>query len=315
MALHGFALVRVAPSTTSLFAEMRPLAVDFFRRPREERCGLGRLRLYKDKVVGYRELGGGAARFLEVHALAEMGSIPRPKVLGFSPAAVKLHAELQGMARDMLAWLAEGAALPPEALLQCLDEASLGNLEAGDCGASVLRLACYGLGAEGGAGGEALSDAQGDHVTFDEHTDASYLTLAPVCEVPGLQMRSPTQGDAWVDVEGSHYGQGEHMIVFIGDFVEVLTKGKYVAARHRVCLPPQASAGTPRLSMPFLVRGQPDALIDTGRFVAAGAEVLQVDGMEVREMRRFLDLKGRARFGKEGDKRLLSASPYTADAG
>ncbi|CAE7349462.1 unnamed protein product [Symbiodinium pilosum] len=165
---------------------MQDLAEKFFRRPRDERCALGRLRLYRDKVVGYRELAGGAARFLEVHAVAGLGrTVPAPQVPGrLSQEAAELHQALQGMARSMLTWMADHIGVPPEALLQSLDEASLENLEDGDCSASVLRLCSYGFEAEAHAD---ASEVELWPVVFDEHTDASFLTLA--C-VPASQLNS-----------------------------------------------------------------------------------------------------------------------------
>eukprot|EP00439_Symbiodinium_sp_Y106_P037074 s7461_g4.t1 len=159
------------------------------------------------------------------------------------------------LARSLITWMAEFLEIPPEALLQSLDEASLSNLEDGDCSASVLRLCSYGFQAE------AAEEAQGrqgseqvavelESVVFDEHTDASFMTLAPVGSLPGLQFRDlESPGLPWLDVE-SGLSQG-HLVAFVGDFLEVLTRGAYVAARHRVCC---EDSGKQRFSMPFLVQ-------------------------------------------------------------
>merc|ERR1712190_566782 len=105
-----------------------------------------------------------------------------------------------------------------------LDEASLANLEEGDCGASVLRLACYGCEPEADEGEERaeedtiastengsaerdLLNNENEGVLFDEHTDASFLTLAPVGSEPGLQMREPLTGK-WLDVEKGFCTEG-----------------------------------------------------------------------------------------------------------
>lgn len=335
MASRGFAILRLPDATQELVAKMQPLATEFFGLPRGDRCGMGKLRLFKDKVIGYRELGGGSARFLEIHRLAGLeATIPRPKKPPtMSRVAAKLHVELQGIARSLLTWLAEYAELPPAALLQAIDEASLENLEDGDCGASVLRLGCYGWEPDSneiveaspateegnGTAAEPKNGEQGD-VVFHEHTDASFLTLAPVGSAPGLQIRDPS-GCKWLDVEQGLDGRGGHLVVFGGDFLEVLTKGKYAAARHQVvdkqvsegkaC--PEAALlgqldGRHRLSMPFLVRGQPSARLNTAPFLdeRPDLQLLRLEDMEMAELRRFLDMKGRRRF--QGHMQL-SASP------
>lgn len=328
IASNGYAVLGLPVAIQELVATMQPLAAEFFGRPREERCAMGRLRLFKDKVIGYRELGGGAARFLEIHRLAGLDStIPRPKnPAAMSRVAAKLHAELQGMARDLLTWLAQYIELPPAALLQCIDEASLENLEDGDCSASVLRLGCYGWEADApemedtSSAADVATDDK-DDVVFQEHTDASFLTLAPVGSTPGLQMRD-SSGHSWVDVEKGLCGQGGHLVVFVGDFLEVLTKGRYVAARHQVVNSPAEAADVSllgqiderhRLSMPFLVRGQPSARLNTAPFLdqCPEASLLRLEGMEYAELRRFLDMKGRRRFAGH---LVLTPSPSTEAA-
>lgn len=313
MAARGFAIIVAPQAVRELAASMRDLALEFFARPQEERCALGKLRLYREKVVGYRELGGGRARFLEVHAIAGGGAIPRPKAPAtLHKVAERLYLGLQDMAIKLIAWLAEHQGIPAAALLQCLDAAALENLEDGDCGASVLRLGWYGSMPQG----ERASEGSDDAVVFDEHTDASFLTLAAVGSTPGLQMRDPS-GSVWLDVERKMSSSSGDMLVFVGDFLEVLSKGLYVAARHRVvqlshdsngqCSEAQDASECPqRLSMPFLVRGQPGARFDTRQFLeeCPDAPLLRLEGMDYAQMRRFLDLKGRRRFQGE---RLLAA--------
>jgi len=295
MARKGFALLAIPGSLQENIGQMNGLAEKFFSRPREERCAVGRLRLYRNKVIGYRELGGGTARFLEVHALAGGGAIPNPKVPGLVKLAAGLHQSFQGMARQLLTWLAEDQGVPPDALLQCIDEEILENLEDGDCSASVLRLCSYGFESEADVL-EAERREEGS-VVFDEHTDSSFLTLAAVGSVPGLQFRDPSHPEKWLHVE-SGLPQGKYVVVFVGDFLEVLTKGAFVAARHRVCCSEDSEGRRRRFSMPFLVRGQPNSIIDTTAFLAKeeGMPLLRLEGVKYSDLRQFLDLKGRQRF-------------------
>merc|ERR1712129_188268 len=56
LASRGFAVIRMPTEMHEAVKQMQQLALEFFERPEEERYALGRLRLFKDKVVGYREL-------------------------------------------------------------------------------------------------------------------------------------------------------------------------------------------------------------------------------------------------------------------
>lgn len=311
----GFAAVAVPPSVQQAVAEVQALAAQFFELPAAERRALGSLRLFKSKVIGYRELGGGSARFLELHALSGGRVMPPPKnPIALRRVAARLHIELQSMARSLITWLADDIGVPPAALLQCLDDGDLSNLDGADCGASVLRLASYGYEADGlekEAGSSADRPDESGGVVFDEHTDASFVTLAPVCPTPGLQFRDP-RTEAWLDAEQGLAADGSHFVIFVGDFIEVLTKSAYCAARHRVV---KIGEDGQRLSMPFLARGQPDSRISTSVFIPhAEAEddgegampLLRIEDMRYAELRQFLDLKGRRRFA---GTQLLSSGP------
>ena len=51
-----------------------------------------------------------------------------------------------------------------------------------------------------------------------------------------------------------------HLLVMPGEFIEVLTKGYLRGSLHRVMRPPPLS---PRLSLPFLVRAKPKAVVNS----------------------------------------------------
>lgn len=272
-----FAVILVPPDVREAATELQLLAAQFFCTPLSDRKALGRLRLFGGGVVGYRELFSGASQFLELHAM-EGGIYPKPK----KPAKLRLLAEqyirnMQSMARILIGWLAEFAGVPAEAFLQTIDAEDFGNLQEGECGSSVLRLCSHGVPCE-------------NSVSFDEHTDASFITLAALGSVPGLQVRD-TSG-AWLDVERGFCAEDGCLLVLLGDFLEVLSDGFYKAACHRVLAP----AG--RLSLPFLVRGQPEKMLSTAAFLDtdSGLSLRRIEAMTVKDMRRFLDMKGRQRF-------------------
>eukprot|EP00747_Dinoflagellata_sp_TGD_P033234 gnl/TRDRNA2_/TRDRNA2_136485_c0_seq1.p1 gnl/TRDRNA2_/TRDRNA2_136485_c0~~gnl/TRDRNA2_/TRDRNA2_136485_c0_seq1.p1 ORF type:complete len:414 (+),score=78.31 gnl/TRDRNA2_/TRDRNA2_136485_c0_seq1:49-1290(+) len=336
LASLGFAVIVVPQVLRQALAEVATKASEFFDQPADVRNAVGGLRIFRlnqpgaatGKVIGYREIPGSPARFLEVHAVAGGGVVPEPAApVGLGPVAERVHSELLNMGRTLVAWLAEHLNAPPSALLHCLDEPGFANLEKGDVSASVLRLACYDQ--VDAASADCIADvADEPKVVFDEHTDASFVTIAPLGTAPGLQMQHPETGE-WLDIEKGLPTEEGHIIVFVGDFVEKLTKGAFAAAVHRVVLPSSlqepvsTSRMSKRLSMPFLLRGQPDAILNTAQFLPPCPEgvdsdteddscpLLRVRGMEYRTMRKFLDMKGRWKFNGQ---RLLSAGRQNACA-
>lgn len=280
----GYVAVSAPLQAQAALDHVRELTVPFFARPPEEKKQIGDFRVTKRKIVGYRQREDGS-QFLEVHA-AQGGKIyPDPGIPGFAKVAAILHQQLLMVGRQVLAWIAEYMGIPSQALLQCLDDPALSNVAVDDFGSCVLRLCNY---------------AQCEEtVVFGEHTDASYLTLAARSSTPGLQTWDRV-ASAWLDIEKDV--DPCDIVVFIGDFVEVLTKGMFQATLHRVVLKPEDASH--RLSMPFLMRGQPEAVIHTVPFLEQkpDASLLRVDQLEYDGLRKFLDLKGRARTRKRGNQ-------------
>ena len=130
----------------------------------------------------------------------------------------------------------------------------------------------------------------GAPVVFGEHTDSSFLTIAPCSAVPGLELlvasprpSSPSLDDAaarrrrrvWRMPESEPACascDGCACIVMVGEFVNVLTRRVYPAAIHRVLRPRSTvrrACGEPRrarISFPFLIRGRPAAVISTTKY-------------------------------------------------
>ena len=146
----------------------------------------------------------------------------------------------------------------------------------------------------GGSGAHAGTDertASGAAVAFGEHTDSSFLTIAPCSAVPGLELlvaSSRREKGGRGDPSRARSAKGEGgsapprvwrmpegeaacaacggcaCIVMVGEFVNVLTRRSYPAAIHRV-LRPRAGAGA-RRSFPLLIRGRDDAIIATRKY-------------------------------------------------
>eukprot|EP00397_Hematodinium_sp_SG-2012_P032737 GEMP01034884.1.p1 GENE.GEMP01034884.1~~GEMP01034884.1.p1 ORF type:complete len:225 (+),score=34.82 GEMP01034884.1:295-969(+) len=101
---------------------------------------------------------------------------------------------------------------------------------------STLRLCSY---------------APTDDVALEPHTDATFLTLQPIHsdQVGGLE---GYWDNAWRPLNESG------LLVYVGDFLEVITKGRYPALPHRIPFLRDA-----RTSVVALLRGNNDAMIDT----------------------------------------------------
>eukprot|EP00966_Prymnesium_polylepis_P080962 1875531-Prymnesium_polylepis.1 len=78
------------------------------------------------------------------------------------------------------------------------------------------------------------------------HTDPGLLTATAASEVPGLMVLD-TASRAWVDVEAAC--RPNELIVFSGEALELMSRGAYPAAPHRV-----RRASAARLSVVFELR-------------------------------------------------------------
>eukprot|EP01034_Spumella_vulgaris_P021846 gene21846-27917_t len=190
-------------------------------------------------------------------------------------------------------------------------------------------------------------------VTFGAHTDSSFLTLALCASVPGLEVVDQVH-NKWVcpeisavsvsaaDAVHSNEKQLEpvndvRVVVFVGEFLQVLTKNRFKACVHRVVNNPVQSptsiAATdqsviistpppPRTSCPYLVRGLNSAVIDfhnadrythSGGTAALSVDLIpDLDGTSMRLLHTMLDLKRQKCF-RDNDSRpgnwVLSAYP------
>ena len=63
------------------------------------------------------------------------------------------------------------------------------------------------------------------------HTDHGFITLIPISEVPGLEVKS--QDGSWISVNYLENG----LIVNSGDFMQKWTNGRFIATPHRVVAP------------------------------------------------------------------------------
>lgn len=81
------------------------------------------------------------------------------------------------------------------------------------------------------------------------HSDHSFLTMLPVTDVPGLQIK--TQSDQWIDARYIEKG----ILVNTGEFLNRWTNGLFIPTPHRV-LPPE----TDRYSIATFFNPSPDTM-------------------------------------------------------
>ena len=97
------------------------------------------------------------------------------------------------------------------------------------------------------------------------HEDINLLTILPVADQPGLQVKRP--GGEWLDV-ASVRGS---LIINTGDMLLEASAGYYPSTTHRVINPQDNSENVSRLSMPFFLAPRTDFVLSerytAGRFL------------------------------------------------
>lgn len=105
------------------------------------------------------------------------------------------------------------------------------------------------------------------------HEDINFLTILPVADQPGLQVKG-FDGE-WIDVASRH---GD-LIVNAGDMLKEASGGYFPSTTHRVVNPPDKSGNVSRISIPFFLTPQMDFVL-SARYTAGSylRERLQLIG-------------------------------------
>ncbi|QIV95554.1 isopenicillin N synthase-like dioxygenase [Allofrancisella inopinata] len=96
------------------------------------------------------------------------------------------------------------------------------------------------------------------------HEDINLITLLPIASSPGLQVLSPTNNQ-WYDVPCD----SESIIVNIGDMLQEMTNGEYIATKHRVVKPEGEAENVDRISIPCFIHPKSDVYLSQ-RYPQAG---------------------------------------------
>jgi isopenicillin N synthase-like dioxygenase len=87
------------------------------------------------------------------------------------------------------------------------------------------------------------------------HEDINLVTVLPVAEQPGLQVRD--QHGNWIDVASR---RGE-LVINSGDMLREATGGYYPSTTHRVVNPSGDMANVSRVSIPFFLTPRPEVVL------------------------------------------------------
>ncbi|CAM9991354.1 unnamed protein product, partial [Hapterophycus canaliculatus] len=210
----------------------------------------GQMQNYNEGVVSGYAGGGhyGSDQFLETRGAGSGKLVPgidgdvAPEVVeGRRALAAISHGVLRTVVRQSL------PEVDPSAFLGLVDggEGREDGRGPRKMSSTPLRMCRY-------AGG-------GDGVAFGAHTDTTFLTVIPCASAPGLEIMQPSTG-RWVRPEAARKCQpGCDVMLLAGELLQVLGRGRYQAAVHRVVRP--AGLVEPRVSTPLLVRGRAGAVV------------------------------------------------------
>lgn len=292
-----------------------------FMQNGSSKIAAGHYRTEKGVSVGYRD--DGEREFFETR-LKHDGSVEPnfPEVLGYADTVRLVYKELSVVGTEVLRGIANYLEIDARYLLDLTDLEFHGKIPVGNSlrlsklserddglefSSSLLRICNY-----------QHSKRSDDLLAFGAHTDSSFITIAPVSSNAGLEIFDQRL-KRWVRPE-TDLDPGK-AIVFVGEFLQLLTKSRFKAAVHRVVYNHNHMA-MDRVSCPFLIRGRHEMVInihDSRYNHPGGAEAVgndnmaDLDGITVKTMHKLLDLKRQKCF-REHDNGIphawvLSAFP------
>lgn len=142
------------------------------------------------------------------------------------------------------------------------------------------------------------------------HTDTTFLTVIPCASAPGLEVLQPSTG-RWLRPEAAGDAEpGADVMLLAGELLQVLGRGSYQAAVHRVVRP--AGLTEPRISTPLLVRGSANVAVPDSMLPAFVAIACAAIGAEVLPAARAMNTSAQA-WQKITMKDLWAALQFRAE--
>lgn len=170
---------------------------------------------------------------------------------------------------------------------------------------SVLRICVY----------DAREECEYPKVMFGAHTDTSFVTMGMHCNTPGLEILD-LETDEWVCPEALYPAEIQPRVtIFVGEFLQILTKQYFQAAVHRVT----AFSSAVRISCPFIIRGRDEKkiLFRDSKYIHPGGlnrdYIPDLDDTPFGSVHKLLDLKrnwiGRQYENDDDSEWVLAAYP------
>ena len=206
--------------------------------------------------------------------------LPIPSDEVYRSRVCQLWTLLREIGQNAVACMCTAIGVDPAYALRLMDSNEVQDSHS----SSVLRICRY----------PPAAETSLPPVVFGAHTDTSFVTVAPCSSVAGLQMQ---HNGEWRSVETSR----EHVIVFVGEIMQILTRHHYRAAVHRVI-----ASSAWRISCPFIIRGAQKVLLTSPDDVmyahsnheAAMTILANLEGVTMKHIHKILDLR-RARCRKK----------------
>jgi len=297
---HGFALLDVEETLAAAPSNLIDAAGEFFAMDQEAKDATGGFQNFKGRVAGYKNSQLQDSEFLELHLTHKDGCCPElPAPLNFQEVMVPCYRAMSLLARQLLVRMANHIEADPGVFLDSLDPDEPAEMGDDTITSSCLRVCSYHCEdkEEGPRGGKEARRG----VLFDEHTDSTFVTVAPISRVPGLEFELPETGE-WLELEADPCVSQANFCVFVGDFAQLFSRNYYKAAKHRVTRP---KIPCHRVSMPLLVRGRPEHIIETEKYSNDGQHphVFALSETSMKMLRQMLDKRGNRQMHADKKKK------------
>lgn len=299
---HGW--VTICMDDKAIDNSWEQVFTEVFKLSEEEKNAAGKYTCVNNLAVGYRN--DVERQFIECRITNQRNSVPDyNQVEMFQTTVRQLYAAILDVAKLVLTIIANNILLIDSASLLDLTDIVpnliLLNEEVAvetevKLASSLLRICYY----------EGLETEETKTVRFGAHTDTSFITVALHSSVPGLEIADQSIRK-WIRPEAQMTPSNLPCVtVFIGEYIELITKHRLKAAIHRVV----RDGALPRLSCPMIIRGEANALINfhdpkyihPGGADAVGADkIADFDDMKLRVMQILLDRKRKKCFEEHQD--------------
>lgn len=301
---RGYILVDIeldsVSSITHLIMSWHHTFKGAFSLPQETKVNKGLYRSDQQVAVGYRR--EDQREFLETRMYREVGDINPsfPEVLSYDATVIGLFQILSRCAEKVLIELLSAIGLDPLSILDLTDLRERSNgaktEQAAAPSSSLLRICSYPPCPNSSCAATNDSDAG---IAFGAHTDTSFLTIAPVSPVHGLEVYDRME-KAWVAAEcqtlPARNPNTLRVVAFVGEFLQVLTKTHFKALIHRVRCPGGDNENT-RFSCPLIIRGKNNVMIDMANASKythredSAQHIPDLDGVPMKMLHKILDVK------------------------